>query len=59
MSPSERLRQGLELMELGFKLQSQNIRRRHPEWSEEQVRDALHRWMVDRPMDAPGIERKV
>ena len=38
------------MMDFGFELQRQNLRRRHPEWTEEAIEEAFHHWLVDRPM---------
>lgn len=46
---AERLRVALDLFESGVQLMRQNLRRRHPEWSEEEVAEALQRWLYTRP----------
>ena len=53
-TPSERLRQALELADLGFAIQRQNIRRRNPEWCEREVEAAFRRWLHEGPGDAPA-----
>lgn len=42
----------LELMELGFALQRQNLRRRNPAWTEAEVERAFERWLcrADEPV---------
>ena len=48
----QRLRQALELHETGMALQRQNLRRRHPDWDEERLEQAMRHWIRQRP--APG-----
>jgi inactivated superfamily I helicase len=45
-SPGERLLQALELMEAGFTLQLQKLRRRHPDASVEELDALLRRWLL-------------
>jgi hypothetical protein len=46
MGPSERLRVGLELTRMSRELLAEGISRRHPEYSEDQVKWALiRRWL--------------
>ena len=46
MPPSERLRVGLELTRMSRELLAQGIRRRHPEYSEDEMKWALIRtWL--------------
>jgi len=46
MSPDARLRAGLELTEMSRRLLADGIRRRHPEYTEDQVRMAfLRHWL--------------
>jgi hypothetical protein len=50
-TPGERLRAALEMTDLGLSLQRQNLRRRNPDWTEEQVSAAFRDWLFDRPLD--------
>ena len=46
MAPSERLRVGLELTEMSRELIAEGIRRRHPEYSEDEVKWSFMRtWL--------------
>ena len=51
---SERFQEALRLADDGIALMRQNLRRRHPGESEEQIARRLDAWLRDRPMDAPG-----
>ncbi|MCA9569092.1 MAG: hypothetical protein KC656_14690 [Myxococcales bacterium] len=53
--PGRRLLHALELMEMGLAMQRQNLRRRHPEWSEAEVDGAMRRWVSreDEPLPWP------
>jgi hypothetical protein len=57
--PAQRLRVAFELHEAGVSLQRLNLRRRHPEASEQELAALLRRWLTraDEPPDAPGIAR--
>ena len=49
MSPAAKLRAALELHEVGVALMRQNLRRRHPEASAEQIERLLDAWLQVRP----------
>jgi Rv0078B-related antitoxin len=53
-----RLLVALELQEFGIALMRQNIVRRNPEATEQQIDDLLSEWMTSRPPDAPGRPSK-
>lgn len=46
---SRRLRQALELFDEGMALMRQNLRRRHPQATEEEIERRLHAWLRTRP----------
>ncbi len=48
---SARLQQAVRLHETGLAIQRQNLRRRHPDASEEEIVVLLAAWLADRPMD--------
>lgn len=45
LTPGERLRLALQMMEDGFAMQRANLRRRHPEATDEEVDELLLAWM--------------
>lgn len=45
----DRLRCALYLHETGLRLMHQNLRRRHPEYTEAQLRESLLDWLWTRP----------
>ena len=49
MTPAEKLRAAFDLHTAGVRLQEQNLRRRHPEASEEEIREKLEAWLHERP----------
>jgi outer membrane biogenesis lipoprotein LolB len=49
MSPVEKLRAALELHEVGVALMRQNLRRRHPDESEDAIEERLADWLRTRP----------
>lgn len=49
MTPAEKLRAALELHDVGVELMRQNIRRRNPEASEDEVDVLLAEWLRTRP----------
>lgn len=53
--PATNLRQALELMELGFAMQRQSLRRRHPDWTDKEVEEAFLHWVsrADEPVRWP------
>lgn len=59
MDPSHKLQQALELMAFGYQLQQQNIRRRHPDWDEQQVLAAFKEWLIDRPIERGLVAREL
>jgi Rv0078B-related antitoxin len=50
----ERAQATFELLELAEKIMRQNIRRRHPQLSEEEVEQRLVEWYRRRPDDSYG-----
>ena len=54
----EAFRTTLDLFQTGVDLMRQNLRRRHPETSDEDIDRLLHAWLVERPGaesgDCPG-----
>ncbi len=53
----------LDLFETGVRLMYQNLRRRHPEASDEEIERALREWLQRRPGaefgDCPGVRLDV
>jgi hypothetical protein len=43
----------------GLEMKRAQIRRDHPEISDESVEKLLRNWITDRPMDAPGRIRPI
>lgn len=61
----ERLRTALALFDDGVALKRQNLRRRHPELSEEHIDDLLRDWLRERPgaeagdgVGTPGCQQR-
>lgn len=58
MQVVEAFRTTLDLFQTGVDLMRQNLRRRHPETSDEDIDRLLHAWLVERPGaesgDCPG-----
>lgn len=44
-----RLLQALELHDLGVLMQRTRLQREHPDWSQDEVEDAVRRWLRERP----------
>jgi hypothetical protein len=38
----------------GLEMKRAQIRRENPEFEDDAVEESLQRWIIDRPMDAPG-----
>lgn len=55
MDEAEKLRVALEMQDLGIQIMKSNLRRRFPDASDEEIRDRLRAWLLDRPPDAPGV----
>ena len=53
-SPAAAFRTTLDLFDTGVDLMRQNLRRRHPEASDDLIEEFLHKWLLDRPGDCPG-----
>lgn len=51
-----RFAETMELFEAAVAIQRQNIRRRHPELSEDEVDERLQAWLLDRPGDHTSSE---
>lgn len=49
MEPAEKLRAALELHEVGVALMRQNLRRRDPVATDEEIEARLRAWLQDRP----------
>lgn len=47
----ERFAIAIQLHETGLALQRQNLRRRHPDLSEDEVDALMADWLADRPLD--------
>jgi hypothetical protein len=61
-SPTElgrRLDQALALADEGLEIMGQNLRRRHPDASDEEIQERLSAWVNDRPPDCPGPSRTI
>jgi hypothetical protein len=43
--PAEKLRQALDLMAMGIELKRDNLRRRHPAESDDEIQARLQRWL--------------
>lgn len=57
---TRRFLETMELFETAMALQRQNIRRRHPGLSEDEVDDRIQAWLLDRPetfSSSPGFRR--
>jgi hypothetical protein len=58
MSVADAFRTTLDLFETGLDLKRQNLRRSHPEASDEEIERLLRDWLLDRPGaesgDGPG-----
>jgi hypothetical protein len=46
---AEKLRLALDLFATGEALMRQQLRRRHPDWTEAQLRQGLQKWLRERP----------
>lgn len=55
---AERLRVALDLADTGFELMRQNLRRRNPGASSEEIERLFVAWIADRPADCPGPVRR-
>lgn len=49
LTPVERFRVALELFEDGVRIMEQNLRREHPDASEEEIENKLAAWLRHRP----------
>ena len=49
LSPAEKLRITLELAEVGYEMMRENLRRRHPEASDDEIQRLLTDWLHERP----------
>ena len=48
-TPAQRLRMALSLFDDGVAIMRGNLRRRHPDADEEELRRRLREWLYDRP----------
>jgi hypothetical protein len=55
MTPGERLQAALEMWEEGMQLMRENLRRRMPKATDDEIDAALDAWLCDRPLDADGV----
>jgi len=53
MSAARKLLDALELWEDGVRLMRENLRRRHPDATDEQLEDELARWLAGPEIDEP------
>lgn len=49
LTPAEKLRVALDLMEAGIALMRQNLRRRYPTESQQEIDQRLQAWLLERP----------
>jgi hypothetical protein len=54
-TPAERLAAALEMWEDGVRIMRENLRRRMPQATEDEIEAALDVWLRDRPPDADGV----
>jgi hypothetical protein len=54
-TPADRLEAALEMWEDGVQIMRENLRRRWPQSSLEELEAALDAWLRDRPGDADGV----
>jgi hypothetical protein len=52
---ADRLLATLEMWEDGMTIMRENLRRRMPEATEDEIEAALDAWLCDRPPDADGV----
>jgi hypothetical protein len=52
---AERLEAALEMWEDGVQIMRENLRRRSPHASEQEIEAELSAWLADRPCDADGV----
>ena len=57
LSPEKKLTIALELHEFGVEMMRQNIRRREPDLSDEEVSERLRAWLQDHPLLGVPIEQ--
>lgn len=53
-TPAERLLLAFAMQEEGLALMRENLRRRHPDATEQELDQLCDAWLMDRPLDAPG-----
>lgn len=53
--PGEKLEAALEMWEDGMTLMREDLRRRMPEATDDEIEAALDAWLRDRPPDADGV----
>jgi hypothetical protein len=54
-TPADRLEAALEMWEDGVCIMRENLRRRMPQASDQEIEAALSAWLRDRPGDADGV----
>ncbi len=42
------------MAEEGIEMMRSNLRRRHPDETDQEIDGRLEGWLIDRPLDAPG-----
>jgi Rv0078B-related antitoxin len=56
-TPGDRLHIAFELADAGITIMRENLRRRNPDASAEEVEVMLKAWLTRRPPDSPGRSR--
>ncbi len=49
MTPAEKMRATFDLFTAGVRLMEQNLRRKHPGASDEEIRERVGAWLQERP----------
>ncbi len=49
LSPAERLKATIDLAEVGYEMMRENLRRRHPDASDDEIQTMLTAWLHERP----------
>jgi hypothetical protein len=49
LTPAQKLAQVFDLYDFGTAVQRENLRRRHPGWSEDELDEAMNLWLGQRP----------
>ena len=51
---ARRFAQAVAMADEGIELMRSNLRRRHPDETDQEIDERLEAWLIDRPLDAPG-----